>query len=311
MKTSRFSLLSLFAALLLGQGFIGASSAQAKDCAGLSCVGDKIVPWGDQDGYKFSDGSRCLTKQEIASCPVATITAIRFTPDTSWWSGSGYPHAITTLTCNRGLVLESACRPDLVYLAKGCTKFGTQPCIGEVAMSEYGPVTIVGLDRHLFETSPANDWTEGTVALVKGKKGERSAINLSSLWKTSGCYLGLACIGEDYLDLEDRIVVRLEKISLNAELEVRTIGGDDIHTETVEVHRLASMKGCDGDICVGQKVVTAGGRNAQVIALNLWIKDGSTQKFVLRFDDNGSIGKGWKRPDITPVAAAQGQKEIK
>lgn len=63
---------------------------------------------------------------------------------------------------------------------------------------------------------------------------------------------------------------------------------------------LAPLRGCDYDICVSDEVYNvSNSRYARVVGLQL------TNKFVLKYSDNGLTGSGWDRDDLAVMNGCQ------
>jgi len=63
---------------------------------------------------------------------------------------------------------------------------------------------------------------------------------------------------------------------------------------------LAPLRGCDGDLCVGDEVYNvSNSRWARVAGLQL------TNRFVLKYNDNGLTGHGWERIDLAVPRGCQ------
>lgn len=63
---------------------------------------------------------------------------------------------------------------------------------------------------------------------------------------------------------------------------------------------LAPLRGCDGDLCVGDEVYNvSNSRWVEVAGLQM------TNRFVLKYRDNGSTGHGWERVDLAVPRGCQ------
>jgi hypothetical protein len=263
-----------------------ASAKAAPYCFENICVGDKILPQPD-------GGSVCLPSPIPKGCETATVMSI-----------DRQNNYLTQIRCASGQTLSTHClfgAPDLAFLSHGCLALNKDTlspkvCVGSQISTSDGDATVLGI-RKMYTQYPTYDGSESAL-VVKRANGTKTKIKVTDAFLKKACLSGV-CVGDTVIDLGSRATADVEYINLgDPNFGLRITGNDNARYATASLYDLASTKGCLDGICVGQKVLVTKSRAAVVAGYRFsLLNDGGN--YVVRFDDSGSLGSGWKKTDLS------------